>query len=186
MSVQYDMRFGASDDEDDDGLRTEIGQRISECEVFLAPTNPVASRRRWLQWEISHAKQLGKPIIGIARRRNDRVSKFVKRHADDIVDTWRMDHIVNAIRLYRREYRATNILVPPPQVLPPEQPDTELDAEPSPPIPDVVAEAIERGLLAAPGELPRDVLHREFGNIRPGELYALPKERVPRWWWPFG
>lgn len=112
LSIQYDMRFGAGDSEvDNDELRAEIGKRIAECEVFLVLTKPIASRRRWLQWEIRHAKQLQKPIVGIARRRNDSVSSFVKQHADDIVDTWRIDHIVNAIKIYAHEYRTVNAAV---------------------------------------------------------------------------
>jgi hypothetical protein len=97
-SVQYDMRFGHDDDQlDDTHLRNMVGAKIAECDVMLALTKPVASRRAWLQWEIKLAKELGKPVIGIARYRNDRVSKFVRDQATEIVDTWRIDHITNAI-----------------------------------------------------------------------------------------
>jgi hypothetical protein len=184
MSVQYDMRFGTADDEiDNDELREEISEKIRECEVFLVLTYPVASRRRWLQWEILYAKELGKPIIGIARRLTDNVSSFVKLHATDIVDTWREDHIVNAIRGYGSEYRASMRAIPEAHTrvaaLPNEQPDTEVDPDPSPPSPD------ERNELRS-AELPREVLTREgLGTFVPGALSAYSARR-PRWWWPFG
>jgi MTH538 TIR-like domain (DUF1863) len=182
LSVQYDMRFGTADEEvDNDELREEISEKIRECEVFLVLTYPVASRRRWLQWEILYAKELGKPIIGIARRLNDNVSSFVKRHAIDIVDTWREDHIVNAIKGYASEYR-TNALATRrcnAAALPQEQPDTEVDAQPSPPAPN------ESGAGQTIAETPRDVLSRDhLGTYVPGALSSFSGKQ-PRWWWPF-
>jgi hypothetical protein len=184
LSVQYDMRFGTADEEiDNDELREEISEKIRECDVFLVLTYPVASRRRWSQWEILYAKELGKPIIGIARRLNDNVSSFVKRHAIDIVDTWREDHIVNAIKGYSSEYRTsaatTRGVHGNAAALPQEQPDTEVDAEPSPLAPN------ESGAGQTIAETPRDVLSRDGpGTYVPGALFGYPS-RQPRWWWPF-
>jgi MTH538 TIR-like domain (DUF1863) len=104
LSVPYQTRLGSNGSEiDDDQLRAEICRRIAEADVVLALTKPIASRRRWLQFEIAFAQELRRPVIGIARKSNDRVSKFVREHSVDIVDTWRTEHIVNAIRLYVRE-----------------------------------------------------------------------------------
>jgi hypothetical protein len=134
-------------------------------------------------WEILYAKELGKPIIGVARRLTDNVSSFVKMHATDIVDTWREDHIVNAIRGYGSEYRASVRAMPKAHAgvttLPKEQPDTEVGPEPSPPSPDERKEPRS-------AELPREVLTREgLGKFVPGALSAY-SARHPRWWWPFG
>lgn len=196
LSVQYDMRYGSVDDEIDQGeLRELISKRIHECDILLALTKPIASRRKWLQWEITRAKALGKPVIGIARRRNDRVSRFVREHADDIVDTWRVDHIVNAIEWRVDECRSR----PPPQVvdmselppLPISTPDEELDAEPTP---DNAAElgaatTSDHTVIETPSReqsqaLPRDVLYRDLGAFVPQSI-ASPRNRPPRWWWPF-
>jgi len=87
LSVQYDMRFGTTDDEaDNDELREEISKKIRDCEVFLALTKPVASRRRWLQWvgklnnelpsrDSSNKKKNGRRSKSEMRRRKDSVCK---------------------------------------------------------------------------------------------------------------
>ena len=166
---------------DNDELREEISKKIRDCEVFLVLTKPVASRRRWLQWEIRYAKELGKPIVGIARRRNDRVSSFVKWYADDIVDTWRIDHIVNAIRIYAQEYRTANRVnsLPAAAALSQEQPDAAVEAEPSPPAPEECEGALRDT------QSPREALYRDpLGSFVPGMRPSQPT-RQPRWWWPF-
>ncbi len=182
LSVQYDMRLGfGRDDVDDERLREVIGGRIHDCEVFLVLTKPVASRRRWLQWEIMLAKELGKPIIGIARRRNDRVSRFVKTHATDIVDTWRIAHIVNAIREYAQDYRPQQhhrrVALKP---LPVSAPDDEEAPNPSPLAPDETSGPVG----PAQAELPRDVLFRDIRDVASGNDMPIPSQeiRVPRWW----
>ncbi len=193
LSVQYDMRFGSGEtDVDNDELRVEIGRKIAESELLLVLTKPVASRRRWLQWEIAHAKGLGKPIIGIARKRNDKVSSFVKQHANDIVDTWRINHIISAIKLYGNTYRYEQLATPlvvVPSSLPPESPDVEVSPEPTPLAPDEQAnmdETIEVLDEPTPGLLPRDVLFHTLGSYVPGDGTAgLHSARRPRWWWPF-
>jgi hypothetical protein len=185
VSVPYDMRFGdGSNDVDNDELRQEISQKIQSCNAFLVLTKPVASRRRWLQWEILYAKGLGKPIIGVARRRNDSVSSFVKQHADDIVDTWRIDHIINAIKIYGNEYRRLESRSAPPtsSTLPSESPDVELAAEPTPPVPDNLREIDMIETYQA--ELPRDVLFRDLGAYVPDARTSAAR-LPPRWWWPF-
>lgn len=180
MSVQYDMRLGSTDDEkDDDELRLEIGQRLADCQVFLVLTKPIAGRRRWLQWEIEHAKKLGKPIIGIARKKNDLVSKFVRERSIDIVDTWRTDHIVHAIKGYAAEYaKAEKKALRVPDVLPLALPDI---VEPANPTPDQPLRPTHGFVKQA---LPRDVLYPDIGSIVPGQLPRISKPE-PRWWWPF-
>lgn len=180
VSVQYDMRFGSGDEDVDDGeLRNEIGAKIAACDVFLALTKPIASRRRWLQYEIMRAKELGKPIIGISRMRNDRVSAFVKQHAIDIVDTWRADQIISAIEHYGDEYRAAPQINPPLSTadsLPQDLPDIEVEPTPSPDLP------VQAEVRAAPQphQSPRDVLYRGMANSAPERQMPLLKE--PVWW----
>ncbi len=189
VSIQYDMRFGSADDEvDDAGLRSEVGKRIAECDAFLVLTKPIVARRRWLQWEIARAKELGKPIIGIARRKNDRVSLLVRQEAIDIVDTWRSDHIAHAIKGYVAEYRSLNKTSPVLAALPPlpeEVKDEEVTPEPTPLAPDEIAEVEPPSLSNSPFSVkPKDVL---FGGRNPLEAMSMPAGLVkrPRWWWPF-
>lgn len=192
LSVQFDMRYGPPQavaalvaDRDDDWLRQEISRRIEDCDVFLVLTKPVATRRRWLQWEITLAKQLGKPIVGIARKRNDRVSRFVRVHADDIVDTWRVEHIVNAIKDHGQDYRARRTFAaltsPPP--LPGSAPDESVAPEPSPKSPEEVAEAGARFSLLKK-LLPKDLLFRDARELRGGPMFPTPPSagNAPRWW----
>lgn len=188
LSLQYDMRLGfAADDVDDEKLRKEIASRIDACDVMLVLTKPIASRRRWLQWEVAFAKDLGKPIIGIARKRNERVSQFVRVHVDDIVDTWRADHIANAIKQYARDYRARlrhraqiNALNP----LPNTAQDEEVEPTPSPLSPEELLEAQEvRGNDVQP-LTPRELLFRDVREVASGPVNPMPDQEgsFPRWW----
>lgn len=192
LSVQFDMRFGPPSavaalvaDRDDEWLRQEISKRIEECDVFLTLTKPVASRRRWLQWEIVLAKRLDKPIVGIARKRNDQVSKFVRVHADDIVDTWRVEHIVNAIKNYGHDYRARRAFdtKPSPPPLPRLASDKSLAPEPSPRSPEEVAEA-EGRFSFLKRILPKDLLFRDAKELKGGPAFPMPPtgDGAPRWW----
>ena len=191
LSIQFDMRLGhrralasLRADVDDEWLREEIGRRITDCELFLVLTKPVASRRRWLQWEILLAKNLGKPVIGIARKRNDSVSSFVKAHADDIVDTWRVEHIVNAIKQYGKEYRARRRLrgqVSDLSPLPADAPDEGVPPTPTALSPAEISELTE----ADPPVLrPKDLLFRDIQELSGGTPNPVPdyQARVPVWW----
>jgi hypothetical protein len=117
----------------------------------------------------------GKPIIGIARRRNDNVSSFVRKHATDIVDTWREDHIVNAVKGYGDDYLANGAPLSQGSApaLPAEQPDAAVAPEPSPPTPEE---------LEPPGrmETVREVLSREeLGTYVPGALSSFSGKQPP-------
>jgi hypothetical protein len=194
-SVQYDMRFGHDDDQlDDTHLRNMVGAKIAECDVMLALTKPVASRRAWLQWEIKLAKELGKPVIGIARYRNDRVSKFVRDQATEIVDTWRIDHITNAIEwnvddLRRRRGSAEIVKRLAPSVMPllvRSPPDEEVPPNPSPssaPPPPPEAAQADAEVDASEVREP-DGFFRDLGQVVPSPpAFMQPK---PRWWRRFG
>lgn len=189
VSVQFDMRHGEDGEEIPlDRMRELIGSRVADCDVMLALTKPIATRRQWLQWEILRAKELGKPVIGISRRRNDRVSSFVRAHADEIVDTWVVAHIIEAIELLVEESRSKpRPLTPLPAdrlpPLAPEQPDEAVDIEPSPDR--LHEEAIEPSPVVATSERPRDVLFQaDLGPVVPGPPVFLQPAR-PRWWHRF-
>lgn len=177
-SVPKAMRKRATNDLiEDEELKQFISTRVASCDVLLVLTKRAATNRMWLQREILFAKDLGKPVIGIARNKTDRVSSFVREHATDIVDTWRTDHIVNAIRGYKalaKKKRKKEAVLP--QVAE-DQRDDEVPAIPSPPAP-------EECQPLQP-EVPRDVLFRNHtASIIPAAIPRLV-EPQPKWWWPF-
>jgi hypothetical protein len=76
-------------------LRAEIRARIKRSDVVLVL---IANRRSWLRDEMDFAKEFGKPIIAITRRKRDRKSSLVLKNASCHVDTWRVDDVIRAIR----------------------------------------------------------------------------------------
>ena len=72
-----------------------------------------------------HSKEL--------RREIHDLSSFVQRNAIDIVDTWRVEHIVNAIRIYTTSaaIRVVVAHVPAPPEFPTDAPDTDMKPVPS-------------------------------------------------------
>lgn len=188
QSVQYDMRYGDENEQlENHALRELIAEKISDCDVMLALTKPVASRRAWLQWEIKRAKELCIPVIGIARFRNDRTSKFVRDHADEIVDTWRIDHITNAIEILADQFQGKKLkraqAAPPVQPAPP---DEEVVNDPSPieaPAPSAVASRVDTEVDEASRAVvrPKAVLFQDLGKFVPGPR-VFPVVKEPRWW----
>lgn len=173
LSIQFDMRLDLSEDE----LREEIGRKIEACDVLLALTKPVATRREWLQWEIRLAKRLHKPVIGIGRRRSDRMSSFVRGQADAIVNSWRVEDIVAAIRtLGRRSSQSTPQIVDFPPLVPP-TPDETIDADAA------LVKAAEVWSQPTNQPPPKDVIFRR----RQDEFMTQTVAQIPerRWWWPF-
>ncbi len=81
-----------------DELRSEIRSRIARSDIVLVLTKPAAQRSPWLQEEIRIAQELGKPIIAITYRSEDRKSRLVMTSATRHVDTWRGDYVIRAIR----------------------------------------------------------------------------------------
>jgi hypothetical protein len=162
----------------DDALKERIGRRIADSDVLIALTHPVATRRAMIQWEIKYAQSLGIPVLGVARRYNDRVSSFVRRHADELVLSWRIDQITDAIRR----------LAPSPR----QRPEPSLaDLPPvGPPEPDMPLLAEELGTLAdeppvrpAPGPSPREVIRPQTGSD--ATRRTDPPSKPRHWWWPF-
>lgn len=191
-SLGFDIQFdGGRDDVDNEELRNALSERIATSDVLIALTKPVASRRRWLQWEIQHARQLGKPVIGVARRLNDNVSSYVRDHSDHIVSTWKTQEIVTAIKLYAhqsRDVRRVPSIETTASALPPEVPDIEIvqpqDTGAASPV--VVEVSQLASMNPAPGEQPHDILFKgETANPKVTDHGPTRERSGGRWWWPF-
>ena len=60
-----------------------------------------ASYSYWMEWELSKAQNLGKPIIGVIPWGQERISTTVS--SKSIVDVrWNIESIVNAIRQHAK------------------------------------------------------------------------------------
>ena len=172
---------GMSDEE----LKEVLGKKIEASDVMLVLTLPVATRRKWIQWEIMCAKWHGRPVIGVARRTNDDVSKFVREMADELVLTWRQDHITKAIRCWakkahQRAQRA-HIPFPPLNNEAPDQALSGIDVARDEGMDEALIRAAEKFQPQSNAPLPKDVI---FGGQRDDEPTTGPPP-VPPPWRPF-
>ena len=81
-------------------LRAAIQKKMAPCSVVLILAGVYATYSKWINAEISLAKDsffLSKPIIAIQPWGSERTSVRVKEAADKIVG-WNSNSIVNAIR----------------------------------------------------------------------------------------
>jgi hypothetical protein len=109
----------------------------------------------------------------------------VKAHADDIVDTWRVEHIVNAVKRYDKEYRVRRPLrdhVTGLAPLPVDTPDEEIPPSPTPLSPEEISES---GRGATTPLKPKDLFFRDIREFAAGIPNPMPdyETRVPVWWY---
>jgi MTH538 TIR-like domain (DUF1863) len=96
-------------------IERNLRLQIRNCDVVLAIAKPIASRRRWMKYELALAKDMGKPIVALWRRHVDRrTSRFVLDLADETVDSWEIDNIIDAVE---RVVAKSGITVPPREVM---------------------------------------------------------------------
>ena len=98
-SPRHDPAIDSNSDEGrqelEDALRNQI--RPTHCVVVLAGL--YVSYSYWIQKEIDIAQGMGKPIIGVIPRGNEKIPEAVRKAAVTIVG-WKTDSIVSAIREY--------------------------------------------------------------------------------------
>jgi len=83
----------------DDLLQKNLRDQIRPADVMLVLSGMYTARSRWMDWEMSFGRRLGKPIVGIKPWGNVQIPIAVQRNAWDIVG-WNSSSIVNAIRRY--------------------------------------------------------------------------------------
>ncbi|MBQ9165999.1 MAG: TIR domain-containing protein [Oscillospiraceae bacterium] len=80
-------------------IRSAIDRKIRTCSCILVISGMYYNNRRWMQYELESAYQMGKSIIAIRPYGSSDVPLGVQRYADTIVG-WNTDSIVAAIRKY--------------------------------------------------------------------------------------
>lgn len=78
-------------------LREAIRNQMKPASVVLIMAGVYATHSKWINIEISLAKELGKPIIAVEPWGSERTSVAVKNAASRIV-SWNTSSVVNAIR----------------------------------------------------------------------------------------
>ena len=85
----------------DRALTDAIYRKIIRCHVVVIPTGMYVNYSKWVQKEITGAKQKEKPILGVNPWGQQRVSSVVADAADKLVG-WRKKSVVGGIwELYR-------------------------------------------------------------------------------------
>lgn len=80
-------------------LKDKIRTRISLCSCVIILSGMYVSYSEWIDYEIDTALELGKPIIGIKPRGQERIPAKVSDNADVMVG-WSSASVVQAVRDY--------------------------------------------------------------------------------------
>mgnify|MGYP001093457326 CR=1 FL=1 len=78
-------------------IEKAIDRKISPVNCVLVISGMYAAYRKWMEYEISKAFEMGKPIIGVEPWGSKRIPEDVIQFADEMVG-WNTDSIVDAIR----------------------------------------------------------------------------------------
>lgn len=84
-----------------DQLEKNLRDQIRPAHVMLVLAGMYSARSQWMDWEMSFARRIGKPIIGIRPWGNQRLPQVVQDNADEMVG-WNTSAIVDAIRRWGR------------------------------------------------------------------------------------
>ena len=80
-------------------LREKIRSRMSLCSCIIILSGMYVSYSEWIDYEIDTALELGKPIIGVKPRGQERIPTKVSNNADVMVG-WSSASVVQAVRDY--------------------------------------------------------------------------------------
>ena len=80
-------------------LEDKIRTRISLCSCVIILSGMYVSYSEWIDYEIDTALELGKPIIGVKPRGQERIPSKVSNNADIMVG-WSSSSVVQAVRDY--------------------------------------------------------------------------------------
>lgn len=78
-------------------MKQRIRERIQNSDIVIGLAGVYASHSEWMRWELTTAKTIRKPILGVVPRGQTNVSQVVNDCADKIV-RWNTESIVSAIR----------------------------------------------------------------------------------------
>ena len=80
-------------------LKEKLRNRISLCSCVIILSGMYVSYSEWIDYEIDTAMELGKPIIGVKPRGQERIPNKVSDNADIMVG-WNSSSVVQAVRNY--------------------------------------------------------------------------------------
>lgn len=78
-------------------LANALMRRIQKSDVFFALAGVYASHSKWMNFEITTAAVLGKPIIAVAPNGQERLSSAVMQHVDGEAVRWRAESVWAAV-----------------------------------------------------------------------------------------
>ena len=78
-------------------VKQVIKRNIQDSDVVIGLAGIYASYSEWMEWELDTAKSLGKPILGVVPRGQERISQMVWSRSNKDV-RWNTESIVEAIR----------------------------------------------------------------------------------------
>lgn len=82
-----------------DDLEYELRNQMRPADVFLIIASMYATHSEWIDFELSFAHPIGRPIIGIVKWDSERVPVASRNAATEVVG-WNSSSIVGAIRKY--------------------------------------------------------------------------------------
>ena len=80
-------------------LKEKLHNRISLCSCVIILSGMYVSYSEWIDYEIDTALELGKTIIGVKPRGQERIPNKVSINADVMVG-WNSNSVVQAVRNY--------------------------------------------------------------------------------------
>ena len=80
-------------------LKEKLCNRISMCSCVIILSGMYVSYSEWIDYEIDTAIELGKPIIGVKPRGQERIPSKVSNNAVVMVG-WNSNSVVQAVRDY--------------------------------------------------------------------------------------
>lgn len=80
-------------------LRNKLKTRIEKCSCVIILSGMYVSYSEWIDYEIDTAIELGKPIIGVKHRGQERIPSKVSDNSDVMVG-WNSNSVVQAVRDY--------------------------------------------------------------------------------------
>lgn len=78
-------------------LAYELRNQMRPADIFLIIAGMYAAHREWIDFELSFARRIGRPIIGIIKWGSERVPVAIQNSATELV-SWNGNSIVGAIR----------------------------------------------------------------------------------------
>lgn len=78
-------------------LAYDLRNQMRSADVFIIIAGMYAARREWIDFELSFARRIGRPIIGVVKWGSERIPTAIQNQSREVVG-WNGASIVRAIR----------------------------------------------------------------------------------------